>query len=323
MVNQSYDKKRAVVFLPAAGGGRIGDARLRRWLARSDIRSIELTTQILERILDELAVAMPGSGLAALRMWGQTGERPNTWVAAADPIYLEPQLDRLRLHALQARDLPTSELRRLVDHLQQRLGDEYGFELRGNYCYLVSDTPLATAALPPACLDQCVPTEFLPGGDERASHRRLLSEIEMALHDHEVNVQRQASGRPVINSLWIWGGGLAPQKDTHALPLLFADDPLLRGFWHSQSSQSEPWPGDVASCIEISDGPFVAMPPDPDCEGSGLEDSLEEMYSAVQSNHLTELVLLFDDGLRAEVRKSQRFRFWRRDHGLLDAGRLQ
>ena len=43
-------------------------------------------------VLGVIAHALPAAGLAALRFWGQTGERSDAWIAAADPVHLEARL---------------------------------------------------------------------------------------------------------------------------------------------------------------------------------------------------------------------------------------
>lgn len=50
----------------------------------------------------------------------------------------------------------------------------------------------------------------LPGGPAAPEVMRLLNEIQMVLHTHPVNQEREARGRAPINSLWFWGGGVLP-----------------------------------------------------------------------------------------------------------------
>ena len=110
----SYDKYGAVVVLPAVSGSRLTDPSLKRWLARSDIRQLDGPQELLASILGALNLPYPESGLGALRMWGQTGDRPTVWIAAADPVYLEPRLDHLCLHAQDAETAPAADLRTLI-----------------------------------------------------------------------------------------------------------------------------------------------------------------------------------------------------------------
>jgi hypothetical protein len=136
-VKASYDKNSAVVVLPPVRGGRLGDKSLRAWLAQSDLSVDNEPRELLASIVDELGLPCPDEGLAALRMWGQTGDRPTVWIAAADPVYLEPRLDHLCLHALQRAGIPASDLRPLFDHLQSTLASDkcFGFARLGQYGY--------------------------------------------------------------------------------------------------------------------------------------------------------------------------------------------
>lgn len=315
----SYDNSAAIVALPALGQGWLADNELRLWLAQGNLSRLDLPAPTLSRILAEIGRPAPADGLAALRMWGQTGDRPTAWIAAADPVYLEPRMDHLWLHALSPPDLDDNEFRALIDHLQHTLGDDsgFGFARLGSCGYLTAPQPIATAALPASALHLSQPDGFLPGGVEAAGHRGLSSEIEMALHDHPVNAARQASGRRPVNSLWLWGGGFAPAQETVPQPPLFSDDPLLGGYWHSKTGLAEPWPGGIDDCLELAVAGFVATPAA--TAGDALEKALAVLRNALSQKRFDRLVLLFADGLRAELRRSHALRIWRRGHPLLDA----
>lgn len=319
-MNESYDKNAAVVVLPPVTGGRLQSSSLRAWLAQSDLTRDPAPRELLARIVQELGLPYPEQGLAALRMWGQTGDRATRWIAAADPVYLEPQLDHLCLHALRRTGVQPSQLRMLIDHLQATLGDDqgFGFTRLGSYGYLSSVQPIASASVPAYVVDQQQPDEFLPVGEDTAVHRNILSEIEMALHEHAVNQEREAEGQMAVNSLWLWGGGVAAEKITRPQPPLFSDDALLTGYWNSATALALEWPGSIAACIEASVAGFVAETPEFDERPELLESCLEELRSALRSGRLSSLTLLFRDGVRAEVRKSHSLRVWRRGSKLLD-----
>jgi hypothetical protein len=319
-VNASYDNSAAVVVLPPVSGGRLQDKSLRAWLAQSDLHVESRREELLARITGVLGLPYPQEGLAALRMWGQTGDRPTGWIAGADPVYLEPRLDHLCLHALGRAAVSQADLRALIDHLQAKLADEkgFGFARLGTNGYLSAQVPIATAMVPAHVVDQRVPSEYLPAGDNAASYRNLLSEIEMSLHDHEVNQRRLAAGQQPINSLWVWGGGLAPERRTRPQAPLFANDPLLLGYWDSAIAIADLWPGSIANCIEATDAGFVAVAPDVEYEPVFLRDCLRQLHSALRSRRISRLTLLFRDGLRADVERSHGLRFWRRHSNLLD-----
>jgi hypothetical protein len=253
-------------------------------------------------------------------MWGQTGDRPTTWIAAADPVYLEPRLDHLVLHALRRVGVSPADMRSLIDHLQTTLasGKKYGFTRLGSCSYLSARSPIATARSPAYVVDGKRPDDFLPSGDDTAQHRNLLSEIEMALHEHEVNMDREANGNLPVNSLWLWGGGTAPPQTTRTQPPLFSDDAVLTGYWYSGKGVAEPWLGDITTCLEDSVAGFVAETPEFVDSPALLESCLGELREALRAGRLSSLTLLFRDGIRAHVRRSHSLRVWRRNSHLLD-----
>lgn len=322
-MNASYDKNAAVVVLPPVGNGRLQDRSLKAWLAQSDLTHEPGPKELLARIIQETGLPYPEQGLGALRMWGQTGDRPTKWIAAADPVYLEPRLDHLCLHELRCTGVEASQMRALINHLQATLatGTEYGFMRLGSYGYLSSKTPVATATMPAYVVDQQRPDEFLPADGDTAVHRNLLSEIEMALHEHEVNLTREANGQLPINSLWLWGGGTAPEQITRSQPPLFSDDALLTGYWYSGKGVAEPWLGSFAACIDQSVAGFVAETPEFDDSPELLESCLLELREALRSGRLSSLTLLFRDGIRAHIRRSHALRIWRRGSRLLEVAR--
>ena len=309
------------MLLPAVGKGRLSDPRLRRWLARGDVSFVGPQEERLAFVLGEIGLEGPKDGLAALRFWGQTGDRPDAWIAAADPVYLEPRLDHLRLHALRRAGVSAGELRAIVDHLQATLGGDggLGFARLGHYAYVTAEEPMATATVPAYAVDGEIPTDHLPAGAEAAPHRRLTSEIEMALHDLELNAERSAGGSPPVNSLWVWGGGYAPDKIVKPLPPLYSDDPLLSGYWQSRTGVAEPWCGDIGSCLEKSIAGFVATVQQSDEQPDLMERCLDELRSALESGRLSRLTLLFHDGLRVDVTRRHAMRVWRRTHPFLEA----
>lgn len=313
-----YDSSAAVVLLPPVRG-RLTDRKLLRWLSQAQLEALPAPVDPFAQVLGTLGLERPVDGLAALRMWGQTGDPPGTWIAAADPVYMEPQLDRLFLHALGPEEVDKSEMRRLFDALQDTLGADgaLGFARLGACGYIRSGRPMVTSQLPAAMLDRQNPEESMPPAGSAADTLKLTSEIEMTLHAQPVNAERQSRGRPPVNSLWIWGGGYAPERRAVPVPPLYADDPLLRGFWESVYGTARPWPGAIGSCLEMASGSFVAEVPAPQDDGTALNDDLLALRNALRSGRLRHAVVISADGLHATLRRSDRFRFWRRTSALL------
>jgi len=58
--------------------------------------------------------------------------------------------------------------------------------------------------------------------------------------------------------------------------------------------------------------------PEYDSSPEYLHQYLQELRELLRSNSVSRLILLFRDGLRADVRRSDTLKFWRRDSELLD-----
>jgi hypothetical protein len=312
-----YDKSAAIVVLPALAANDVNDPGLRHWLTRATLSRFDSPPERLQSVLAVLNRPYPEDGLAALRMWGQTGDRPTVWIAAADPVYLEPRLDHLCLHALRNDMLPAAELGALFDYLQERLAghERYGFARIGSCGYVRANSPMPTAASPAYVIDQQLPNEYMPV-DDTGTYHSLRGEVEMALHEHEVNLRRQSEGLPPVNSLWLWGGGFAPEQETVPHPPLFANDPILKGYWLSKTGVVAGWPGTIGECLEASVAGFVAQPV-PDAPG-WVERCLVELRAALQSGRLSQFTLVFGDRFLLQMHRSDAWKIWRRRSELFD-----
>lgn len=308
-----YDKSAAIVVLPSLADGQITRPALRRWLARGTVSRVEQPQELLQSVLECLQQPYPEQGIGALRMWGQTGDRPTVWIAAADPVYLEPRRDKLFLHGLYGDKMPNADLHAIFDYLQERLAgsDRYGFARIGAHGYVRADNPMQTSHAPAYAVDQHYPNDFMPSGDRSGSYHTLRSEVEMALHEHPINARRESEGLPPVNSLWLWGGGFAPELHTEPHPPLFADDYLLQGYWQSKTAVVEDWPGSIAACLDAAIAGFVAVPCAAGDNSDWLQTCLEELRQALLSGRIGQLTLLLADGFVVNMQRADAWKFWR------------
>jgi hypothetical protein len=249
-------------------------------------------------------------------MWGQTGDRPTVWIAAADPVYLEPRLDHLCLHALQGADMPVGDLGALFDYLQEKLAgnERYGFARIGSHGYVRANAPMPTSEYPANLINGQLPNDYLPKSDATGSYHALRGEVEMALHDHDVNLRRESQGLAPVNSLWLWGGGYAPEQEVAPHPPLFSDDPLLMGYWHSKTGVVAPWPGSITACLEASVAGFVAEPADAGTDG--IQHCLGELRTALKSGRISQLTVLFGSQYQVLLQRADSWKIWRRTTAL-------
>ena len=319
-MNASYDKNTAVVIFPPISNGMLLNSKLKNWLAKSDISVGSKRQELLKLLTKELRLPYPRQGLAALRLWGQSGVRPTEWITALDPIHLEPRLDHLCMHALNWSDMPISQMHNIIEHLQSSIGDQVNFKYKysDSYAYLYSNDSINTGLSPAYMFNGESPDSFLEAGIHKGMHQNLLSEIEMSLHNHKVNLDREKEGELPVNSLWLWGSGKAPEISQITQPPLFSSDPLLMGYWHSISSKVYSWPGSISRCLKNSKNSFIAEVP---CAGDCpdlFEESLIELQEALRVGRLNSLILLFRDELRSSITKFHNLRFWRRKSYLIE-----
>jgi len=313
--------RKAIIVLPAAMDGRISATEDKRWISRSKLNICDSPQEIFSRVLSAAGLSPVEEGLAALRLWGQTGVRPNVWLAAAEPVHLEVKLDSLCLHALHRAQSLESDWRTIFDLLQKLMVDDaiFSFVRVGNYGYLRGDmmTTTATASLSAAIVDGLQPDEFMPCGKSAAGYHKLLGEIQMWLHEHEIDFWNEVLGLVPVNSIWFWGGGKAPQKKVKKLPSLFGDDPLFKGYWKSCTGVIVPLPQNFSECLDMTAEDLVVVTPISNGNGALLTTYFIELRKLLKIGRLNKLILLFRDGLTVEVDRFDSFRFWRRLSELL------
>lgn len=70
---------------------------------------------------------------------------------------------------------------------------------------------------------------YLPKGRDQDWWHRLLTEIQMILFDHQVNKLRQKEGKPVINSVWLWGEGKVTSYALKPYTAIWSNCSLVKG----------------------------------------------------------------------------------------------
>ncbi len=147
----------------------------------------------------------------------------------ADPVCLVPDRDDLVMVA-EAVTLDAAESTQLRETLNAHFAAE-GWRLEAvspGPWFVRLDGPADIATTPPAQVLGRGIRPHLPRGAGAPRWRRALNEAQMLLHDHPVNRQREAEGRPAVNSIWFWGGGALPPRGTTRWDGIHGEGELLR-----------------------------------------------------------------------------------------------
>jgi hypothetical protein len=104
-----------------------------------------------------------------------------------------------------------------------------------------TETPETAASTP---LEQA-----MPRGRAAPELRRLMTELQMLLHEHSVNIERARRGVPEINAAWLHGPGEIRGLQRYALPQAFGDDLYLRGIYRLHDAEVTGTPPDARALL--------------------------------------------------------------------------
>ena len=99
----------------------------------------------------------------------------------------------------------------------------------------------------------------MPGGSAGPKLRRLMTELQMLLHEHPVNLRRQARGAAPINALWLWGAGQLDLVSMQYAQKLFGDGDYVRGLCEHLQLSCAPAPLTVDSLLRDAAAQTVAV----------------------------------------------------------------
>ena len=315
----SLRNKTLLLALPRLAPGDLGDTGALDVLARGRVIRHSYPADTLDRILDILNLRAPSQGRAALRLLGASDAVPAGWLAAADPVHMETCIDHLRVRELPAGTLDADELVAVFEKLNRELGTDetLAFKTYGGSGYIeFQGGELLTPSLSALAVDGLEPAQFMasPGEGPGGAHfHRLHAEMQMVLHETPLAGAHPRLGPVVVNALWVWGGGQMPEVSRAALPALFADDDLISGYWRAAGCTPERAPTDLAACLPADGSPCIVVE-----TGRGDSESLLQALELLKSGAVKTLIVLLGAGFQIELRRTDRYRFWRRPDPALD-----
>lgn len=180
-------------------------------------------------------VACGGSlPIGALTHIADHGRNPDDrfyWLRV-DPVTLWADMARVIMTQCGFADLDEIERNDIEITVRQVL-QEQGFDLHADHperWTIALQQPVEFSFVPPHRALGVDTAEALPEHPQALFWRRLLNEIQMALHACPVNQRRRAAGRAQINSVWFWGGGFVPPVTASGIyDRVYANHPVSRG----------------------------------------------------------------------------------------------
>jgi hypothetical protein len=284
----------------AAGRPRL--PQLERLLARATRREPRHTYEVMAaRFGLDPAVVQPGPFMRL----ADGGQRDDGWWLRADPVHLAPDRDQLVLMPGSVLEARHEELQALAQAFDATFGaDGWHLEFphpgRG---YLKAPRPLDALTHDPEPFVGGPIFAAMPSGADGKLLKQLMNESQMLFHTHAVNTAREEAGRPLINSLWCWGGGSLPAMTGKAPQRVIGDLPLVRGLalWAGQDP-SAPGAGTAdGDLLALAAGELEAM--DHDCFGP--------LFAHVKSRDLDGLDIHLEGLGDFTLSTADARRFWR------------
>jgi hypothetical protein len=250
---------------------------------------------------------------AAVRRTGVTNERASGFWLRVQPIHFIAGLDRITTVVLRGEGRMTESERSALDPVFAEHLQSTGLELHAanDEWLLRSASPLRLQTVTPEFAAANPFSEILPRGEDAGPIRRLMTEMQMLLHEHPVNEQRQARGAPAINAVWVCGEGILNDVSSVSLPAAYGEDPFLRGIYRLHDQPVGAKPADAKSLLAQLRGPTVAVIDAPDLDS--LETQwLAPLARALLSGAISHLTLMFD-AWQVTVNRADMFKLWRRE----------
>lgn len=149
--------------------------------------------------------------IAPVTLAADGGVAGDAYCLRADPVHLRVMRDRIVLADSSTLALSQQEASALADTIRQHFGDSLSpTPLTPTRWYVRFPHPPRLTTTPPSLANGCDIDPLLPRGADAMRFRAQLNELQMLLHEHPVNLAREAHGALPVNSVWLWGGGTLP-----------------------------------------------------------------------------------------------------------------
>ncbi len=184
----------------------------------------------------------------------------------------------------------------------------------------------------PSAIGRTAPS--LPLESAYAPWRQAISEAQMQLHTHPVNLAREAAGRPLVNSLWPWGGGRLPVALDGRHDAIWSSSPIALGIARLLQIDGSALPERYAGTSARAPLAIIDTLEQPARSGDAMlwrdalarfeADWLMPALQELRSGRLDAVRLLApDDAASAELQVSRGdlWRFWRKPRNVSELAR--
>lgn len=259
----------------------------------------------LTQWFDVGTATIPAGALLRQHFAGDAGDA--VWMAA-EPAWAFADINGVRLMACGSLNVSAEEAAALAQSVAP-LFAEVGMEL-----LVATPTQWQLRAAPGSPLPELAAPEqalgedlflHLPKGDAGKRWRILFNDVQMALHEHPVNLARKRRGETVVNTVWPWGAGTLPAKIGARIAGVVSSEPLLAALAARAGIPQQPLTPEAATAAPA--GWLV------DLQGLATGEFERDWWPSMQNAMARHtLHLVFGSGECWAWRPWHRWRVWRR-----------
>ncbi|HEX5340830.1 MAG TPA: hypothetical protein VFX47_08105 [Gammaproteobacteria bacterium] len=258
--------------------------------------------------------------IAALTRLADTGARDTACWFRADPVHLAADRDQLVMLPLPTLDVQAEEAQALAGTFNRLYADDgFRIEMRlPSRWYLRVPENMNCVTHDPARVAGGPVFDFMPSGVDAPRLKQLMNEMQMLFHEHPVNQAREAAGKPVINTAWLWGGGSLPQKTTQGSQRVLTDMPLVRGLALFTGSQAAEWPGSLEAVMAAQSGLLALQVEDVMAAAKIETQVVRPLLTGLRRGDMQTLDIYPGGPTIYRLTRAALYRFWRRRRALAE-----
>ncbi|VAX12795.1 hypothetical protein MNBD_GAMMA24-1785 [hydrothermal vent metagenome] len=302
-----------------------GLKNLQRFLSRAEKKSVNIYdwhTGLASLFqLEKLSVAE-----LRYRQFARTTEK-NIFYLCADPVYIQPDLNSAVLLAHEELDLSLDDARELAVAINTHFIDEsWSLEVLSAHHWIMKLEQAAVLDTTPlARIRGQAISHALPQGVDSRYWQRMQNEIQMLLFAHPLNEKRETHGKLPVNSLWLWGEGVLPDKTMADWQSIFGQGELLDALagWSSAERQAISIHDKLVidkpnGKILLASDEFISIVQEQDVDAwIKVLEQLEHNWTGVllrllAAGELDSVVLLVGNGIQFSLNRKRLKRWWRR-----------
>jgi len=237
----------------------------------------------------------------------------------ADPVHLVLQRDSFSLSEpcplTVARTHAQAMIASFNAHFAQD-GLKFSLGESGAWYVSLAQPPQIKTALPAIAMGKNI-AHFMPQGNAASHWVAYLNEVQMLLHAHAANAERESAGEVAVNSIWLSGGGVMPAPVTITpdsdIDCVVGNSALYKGLAKRSGLMHHDISASLQSVLlQVAGHKHVRLQLAQDLLLA--EDSFQALLNGLKNRSITQLVLnlaCYEKTLVATIKPLDLYKFWR------------